>query len=74
MRKTMNDVDEVVADGLMSVADTARFLSVSRSMLYEFMESGRLVYVKLGRARRIPRRAVVALAAANLCGGWKQER
>lgn len=64
---------EVVAAGLMSVEEAARFLSVSRSTLYELMESGRLVYVKLGRARRIPRRAVVALAAANLRGGWQRE-
>ena len=63
----------MVGAGLMSVQEAARFLSVSRSTLYELMESGRLVYVKLGRARRIPRRAVVGLAAGNLRGGWHRE-
>lgn len=67
----MTDRDAVVADGLMPVAEAARFLSVSRSTLYEIMDQGRLVYVKIGRARRIPRSAVRELAAANLRGGWK---
>jgi excisionase family DNA binding protein len=64
---------DVVADGLMAVAEAAKFLSLSRSTLYELMDEGRLQYVKLGRARRIPRRAVRELAAANLRGGWRRE-
>lgn len=63
--------EAVVEEGLLSVREAARFLSVSRSTLYELMESGQLHYVKLGRARRIPRRAVLALAARNLRGGWR---
>lgn len=69
----MWNADEVVADGLLSVREAARFLGISRSTLYELMESGRLQYVKLGRARRVPRRALVALAAGNLLGGWGSE-
>lgn len=61
----------MVEEGLLSVREAARFLSVSRSTLYELMESGQLHYVKLGRARRIPRRAVLELAARNLRGGWR---
>lgn len=61
----------VVEEGLLSVREAARFLSVSRSTLYELMESGQLYYVKIGRARRIPRRAVLELAARNLRGGWR---
>ncbi len=66
--------EAVVADGLMTVPEAAAFLRLSRSTLYNLMDSGRLPYVRLvgnGRraARRIPRKAVVALAAAHLVGG-----
>ena len=67
----MFDREDVVVEGLLSVAEAARFLSVSRSTLYELMESGQLYYVKIGRARRIPRRALLDLAARNLRGGWQ---
>ena len=52
----------------MSVRNVARFLGVSRSLVYELMGWGELPWVKLGRARRIPRRAVVDLAARRLIG------
>jgi excisionase family DNA binding protein len=68
----MSENLDVVADGLMSVPEAVSFLSLSRSTLYNLMDGGRLVYVKFGRARRIPRRAVCELAAANLRGGWHQ--
>lgn len=61
----------LVADGLITVAEAAQFLALSRSSLYVLMESGQVAYVKIGRARRIPRASVVALAAINLRGGWK---
>ena len=65
------DREEVVRDGLLSVPETGRFLSVSRSKVYALMECGELPFVRLGRARRIPRRGVVELAAPNLTGGWR---
>ncbi len=65
---------DLVADGLMSVPAASVFFSVSRSKLYELMETGRLVYVKIGRSRRIPRRAAIELAARNLIGGWQCKR
>jgi excisionase family DNA binding protein len=58
-----------VADGLMTVPEAARFLSISRSKLYVMMDEGDLRFVKIGRSRRIPRRAVVDLAARGLRGG-----
>jgi excisionase family DNA binding protein len=69
-----DDREAIVADGLMTVTEAAGFLRLSRSTLYTLMDSGRLLYVRLvcnGRraARRIPRKAVVALAAAHLVGG-----
>ena len=68
------DRESLVADGLMTVTEAAGFLSLSRSTLYTLMDSGRLPYVRIvcnGRraARRIPRKALVALAAAQLVGG-----
>ena len=65
------DRAELVADGLVTVQEAAQFLSISRSKLYELMDNGELTFVKLGRSRRIPRRALVDLAASGLQGGWR---
>jgi excisionase family DNA binding protein len=62
---------EMVSEGLMRVAEAARFLSVSRAHLYALMDRGELPWVKLGRARRIPRAAVIRLAATNVRGGYR---
>jgi excisionase family DNA binding protein len=59
----------LLAEGLISVSEAAEFLGVSRSMVYVLMEDGQLPYVKIGRARRIPRRALLAFAAERLRGG-----
>src|SRR5258708_11453030 len=70
-----DDRESIVADGLMTVAECATFLRLGRSTIYNLMDSGSLPYVRLsgreGRraARRIPRKAVIALAAAHLVGG-----
>jgi excisionase family DNA binding protein len=64
---------DAVADGLTSGPEAAHFLSLSRSTLYELMDDRQLRYVKLGRARRLPWRAVCELAPANLRVGWRQE-
>ncbi len=61
--------EELVADGLLTVPEAASFLRLSRSNLYALMERGELRFVKIGRSRRIPRRAVIALAASGLRGG-----
>ena len=61
--------EELVADGLMTVRECSEFLHLSRSKIYELMDAGDLCYAKLGRSRRIPRRAVVELAACELRGG-----
>ena len=65
------DRSALVADGLMTIQEAAEFLSVSRSKLYELMDNGELIFVKLGRSRRIPRRALLDLAASGLQGGWR---
>ena len=66
----MRDSDAaLVEDGLMTVAEASRFLRLSRSTLYAIMDRGELRFAKLGRSRRIPKRAVVELAARELRGG-----
>jgi excisionase family DNA binding protein len=58
----------------MTVQEAAAFLRISRSSLYTQMDDGELEYVKLGRSRRVPRRAVLDLAARGLRGGNRSER
>jgi excisionase family DNA binding protein len=56
----------LVEDGLETVEQARQFLQISRSALYQLMDTGRLAYVKLGKSRRVPRRALVELARQNL--------
>ena len=68
----MTDTDAaLVEDGLVTVSEAAAFLRLSRSNLYLLMERGELPFVKLGRSRRIPKRALIELAARGLRGGVK---
>ncbi len=60
---------ELIADGLLTIAAAAAFLSVSRSTIYVLMEQGTLPSVRIGRARRIPRRSLITYAAAHLGNG-----
>ena len=62
----MQPLADLVADGLCTVAEAAAFLGVSRTFLYSEMDAGRLVFAKLGRARRLPRRALMNYAASRL--------
>jgi len=57
--------EELVADGLMRVAAVAEFLSLSRAAVYQLMGRGELPFVKIGRSRRVPRRALVEFAASR---------
>lgn len=57
---------ELVSDGLLTIGEACQLLSVSRSFLYAEMDAGTLPFCRLGRARRIPRRALVEYAAARL--------
>lgn len=66
---TEQEREAIVGDGLLTVREAAAFLRLSKSTLYGLMEMQRLAYVKIGRARRIPRRALVDLAAHYLVGG-----
>jgi len=72
--RTLADSEELVADGLLTVRECAEFLHLSRSKIYELMDAGELCFAKLGRSRRIPRRAVIELAARELKGGRQRSR
>lgn len=64
----MTTKTDLVADGLLSIEEACAFLSISRSTLYELMDQGELPFTKIGRSRRIPKRACIELAAKNLRG------
>lgn len=65
----MSQLKHLVEDGLLSIDEAMAFLSISRSTLYELMDKGLLPWSKIGRSRRIPRRALVSLAQLTLRGG-----
>lgn len=54
---------------LLSVADAAKHLSVSRGMLYEMVNSGELASVQIGRRRLISRQALADFIEANSRSG-----
>ena len=58
----------VVEDGFISIPEAARFLHLSRAKLYQLMDAGQLQYARFGRARRVPRRALLDFAQASLVG------
>lgn len=57
---------ELLADGCITVLEAAKFSGLGKSTLYELMDAGRLAYVRVGRARRIPRRELVRFLASQL--------
>lgn len=61
--------EQLVSEGLLSVEEARQFLRVSRSTLYELMDNGQLAFVKFGRNRRIPRRALIEFSTTNLVAG-----
>jgi excisionase family DNA binding protein len=56
----------LLADGVDTPKTAAAFLKISVAQVYRLMEMGALPYTKIGRSRRIPRRALVELAARHL--------
>ena len=54
--------------GLRSVGAVAQFLAISRSKVYQLMESGQLPYVKLGKSRRVRWEDVLALVETHTIG------
>ncbi|MFN8480187.1 MAG: helix-turn-helix domain-containing protein [Kouleothrix sp.] len=52
---------------LVRVEEAARILSLSRSTIYEMMDSGELPSVRWGAARRIPMAALRAWVEQQIC-------
>lgn len=59
---------ELFEGGAVDVAGATEEFSVSRSVLYELMQSGRLPYSQIGRKRLIARRALAELLARTVIG------
>lgn len=55
-------------DGAMTVTQTARFLGCSRKHCFELMSRGELPWGRLGKTRRIPRKAALDLLAGEQSG------
>ena len=49
---------------LLTVRQAAQVLGIGRSTLYELIATGALETVAIGRARRVPREALVAFVTA----------
>ncbi len=66
MSDTGRDQPQLAPRGrLCRVSEAARHLALSRSKLYELMDFGVLSYVKIGRTRRIPAEAILALVESS---------
>lgn len=57
---------DLLSEGLLDVREAENFSGLKKSKLYNLMQTGELAYVKIGSARRIPRKALVNLIAKNL--------
>ncbi len=53
---------------LHSVREVANYLAISRSKVYQLMDSGELAFVKLGKSRRIRWNDVLQLVERNRIG------
>jgi excisionase family DNA binding protein len=58
--------EQLLEGGLDRVADVAKYLKVSTAQVYVLLATRQLPCVRIGRCRRVPHRAVVALAARNM--------
>jgi hypothetical protein len=65
----MTDNEQIVLEGLVTIEGAMDFLDISRASLYRLINDGTLPTVKLIGARRIPRRALIDLAASRVCRG-----
>ena len=59
------DSEDIWREGASSIADAARFLSLSRRTVYELMSDGQLPSKKLRGRRLIPRAALIELLSCD---------
>jgi excisionase family DNA binding protein len=62
----MTNNELMVQEGLITIEAAMDFLGISRASLYRLINDGILPTVKLIGARRIPRRALINLAASRV--------
>ncbi len=65
----MTNNELMVQEGLVTIEAAMDFLDISRASLYRLINDGTLPTVKLIGARRIPRRALIDLAASRVMVG-----
>ena len=65
----MTNNEMMVQEGLVTIEAAMEFLDISRASLYRLIDNGTLPTVKLIGARRIPRRALIDLAASRVSRG-----
>jgi excisionase family DNA binding protein len=58
----VDEPEELVDGGFVSVGEAAEFLRLSRATVYLLMDRGQLRYAKFGKSRRIPRKALMDYA------------
>lgn len=56
-------------DGLLTIEEACEFARISRSRLYELMQGGQLVFLKLGKSRRVPKASLIDLLEHYLVVG-----
>ena len=57
---------DLVSGGLLDVPGAVEFTRLSRSTIFELLRAGTIASVRVGKSRRIPRRALEEFVAANL--------
>ncbi len=62
----MSEKERLIQEGLLNVREVEAIAGVKKSKIYELMSSGELPYVKIGSARRIPKRGLLDYLSANL--------
>jgi excisionase family DNA binding protein len=69
MMDALRAQEDMVSQGMLKMKEVAEFLGISKSEVYNMVAEGRLPYVPYGRtgkAKRVPRKAVIDYAARNL--------
>ncbi len=57
-------------EGLLTVREAAQMLTVTKATVYNLMSAGKIPSTRVGRLRRIPRRALLEYLTDGLEGGW----
>jgi excisionase family DNA binding protein len=58
--------EDLLRDGVLSVREATEFSRLSKSVLYQLMAAHDLEFVKAGRRRLIPKRALIAYLGRGL--------